>query len=54
MAGAGAGGHVDAGIVNAPLASPTPVPAPAMLGSAPLADETAVNKLIRSRRTERA
>jgi hypothetical protein len=30
------------------------VPAPAMLGAAPHSDEAAVNKLIRSRRTERA
>ncbi len=50
MAGAGAGGHVDAGIVNAL----PPVPAPAMLGATPHANEAAVNKLIRSRRTERA
>ena len=49
-AGAGASGHVDAGVVNVP----TPTPAQAMLGAAAHSDEGTVNKLIRSRRTERA
>ncbi len=55
MAGAGAGGHVDAGIANAGVANvPTPTPASAMLAAGAHADEGTVNKLIRSRRTERA
>jgi hypothetical protein len=58
LAGAGGAGHVDAGIVNVPSASPAAAPVPvvaaAMAGNAQHGDEGTVNKLIRSRRTERA
>ena len=56
MAGAGGAGHVDAGVVNSSAPAPVAVPvvAAAMTSSAQHADETTVNKLIRSRRTERA
>jgi 5'-nucleotidase len=48
-----ASGHVDAGVANIPVQRPAPAPA-TLTPAAQQTDEAAVNKLIRSRRTERA
>jgi 5'-nucleotidase len=53
MAGA-AGGHVDAGVVNIPISQPVPAANTVSAAVQHQAEEAAVNKLIRSRRTERA